>query len=217
MTERAQRRPTGTASGGEPTSGAAIRAGRVADRREQILDEAQRLFLEHGLDGVTTRQIAKAVGISQPSLYAHFPNRDAIAVELCVRAFRLLETRLLAVDDSQTGAERIRQLCRAYIAFGLEQPAAYRVAFVADMAVDNESGVHRGLEAGLAAFAVVRRAFGAVHADPARAEVAAQSVWAGIHGLVTILHTRPEFPFVDRRALIEAHIERLLAPELRGG
>ncbi len=183
---------------------------RAVDRREQILDEAQHLFLRHGLDGVTTRQIAQAVGISQPSLYAHFPNRDAIAVELCIRAFGSLERRLRKVDAAMQGAERLRELCRAYIDFGLEEPAAYRVAFMADIAMDEVSGTHRGLEAGLATFSILRNAYGQVIADPDAAELAAQTVWAGMHGLVSILLTRPEFPFVERSRLISAHLDLLL-------
>lgn len=184
--------------------------GKTLDRREQILDVAQHLFLRHGLDGVTTRQIAKAVGISQPSLYAHFPNRDAIAVELCVRAFSILERRLRKVDAAMTGRARLRELCRAYIDFGLKEPAAYRVAFMADIAMDEASGAHRGLEAGLAAFSILRGAYGEVVADPEAAELAAQTVWAGMHGLVSIMLTRPEFPFVEISRLISAHLDLLL-------
>lgn len=183
---------------------------RPADRREQILDEAQRLFLEHGLDNTTTRQIALAVGISQPSLYAHFANRDAIAVELCIRAFGILERRLGNVDPTLPPDVRLRELCRAYIAFGLEEPAAYRVAFMAEIAVDEKSGMHRGLAAGLSAFSFMRSAFDRLMPDAEEAELAAQSVWAGIHGLVAILLTRPEFPFVERNRLIDAHLNRLL-------
>lgn len=183
---------------------------RPPDRREQILDEAQRLFLEHGLENTTTRQIALAVGISQPSLYAHFTSRDAIAVEMCVRAFGSLERRLCAVNRSLAPSRRLRDLCRAYIDFGLEEPAAYRVAFMAEIAVDDQNGIHRGLEAGLATFSLLRDAMIAHVGAEEEAEIAAQSVWAGIHGLVAILLTRPEFPFVERNRLIEAHLERLL-------
>lgn len=186
------------------------KSARHPDRREQILDEAQRLFLEHGLDSTTTRQIALAVGISQPSLYAHFASRDAIAVELCIRAFGFLERRLRSVDQSLPPARRLRELCRAYIQFGLEEPAAYRVAFMAEIAVDEESGMHRGLEAGLATFSILREAMTVPSGNPDEAEAAAQSVWAGIHGLVAIMLTRPEFPFIARDRLVEAHLDRLL-------
>ncbi len=46
--------------------------------RERILTEASRLFAERGYDGTSTRQIADAVGIRQPSLFHHFASKQAI-------------------------------------------------------------------------------------------------------------------------------------------
>ena len=50
--------------------------------RERILTEASRLFAERGYDGTSTRQIADAVGIRQPSLFHHFASKQAIMEEL---------------------------------------------------------------------------------------------------------------------------------------
>lgn len=189
---------------------------RTPHRREQILNAAQQLFLDHGLNAVTTRQIAQAVGISQPSLYAHFPNRDAIAVELSVRAFKRLSDRLRAVSTQTSGLDRVRRLSRAYIDFGLEEPAAYRVAFVDDIAPDNATEHYRGLEAGLEAFGVLRAALGEVTDDPVEMELAAQSIWIALHGLVSILLARPEFPFVEQDELVKSYIERVILKETIG-
>ncbi len=46
--------------------------------RDRILTEASRLFGERGYDGTSTRQIADAVGIKQPSLFHHFASKQAI-------------------------------------------------------------------------------------------------------------------------------------------
>jgi AcrR family transcriptional regulator len=53
------------------------------DTRERILIEASRLFSTHGYHATSTRQIAAAVGISQPSLFFHFPAKRSILDELC--------------------------------------------------------------------------------------------------------------------------------------
>ena len=45
------------------------------NRREEILQAAEKLMLSHGLSGVTTRQIAKQVGCSEGALYVHFKSR----------------------------------------------------------------------------------------------------------------------------------------------
>jgi AcrR family transcriptional regulator len=46
--------------------------------REQILTVASNLFAVHGYYGTTTREIAQAVGIQQPSLFHHFGSKAAI-------------------------------------------------------------------------------------------------------------------------------------------
>ena len=53
-----------------------------SETRERILVEASRLLAIRGYHGTTTREIARAVGISQPSLFFHFPSKGAIANEL---------------------------------------------------------------------------------------------------------------------------------------
>jgi AcrR family transcriptional regulator len=50
--------------------------------KERIKREAMRLFVEHGTDAVSMRDIADAVGMKAPSLYAHFRSRDELIGEL---------------------------------------------------------------------------------------------------------------------------------------
>lgn len=175
------------------------------NRREHILAEAAQLFVSHGIAEVTTRRIAQAVGISQPSLYAHFASRDAIMVELCRRAFATLASRLAAADSlGGTPAERLERLSREYVDFGLSEAAAYRVAFMLEKPNEDEADKAVVLEAGGAAFATLVALFTQTHG--AAGVMAAQSTWASLHGLVSLLLARQEFPWVDRDALIEHHI-----------
>ena len=48
------------------------------DTRQKILSKALELFSEHGYDAVSVGEISKAVGIKAPSLYNHFPGKQAI-------------------------------------------------------------------------------------------------------------------------------------------
>ena len=57
-------------------------AGGEPGTRERILFEASRLLSLNGYRATTTREIAAAVGISQPSLFFHFPTKRAIVEEL---------------------------------------------------------------------------------------------------------------------------------------
>ncbi len=54
----------------------------TVDTRQEILIQASRLFKKLGYRATTTREIAKAVNIKQPSLFHHFPNKKAIVEEI---------------------------------------------------------------------------------------------------------------------------------------
>jgi AcrR family transcriptional regulator len=196
--------------------------GRGHERREEILAAAARLFLELGIDNVSTRRIAQAVGISQTSLYVYFPNKAALLEVLCDQCF----VKLVALAHSpaaQAGGplDRLRWLMRTYVRFGVEHQDEYRLSFMikhahidrtaADIAAFLDSSVPRSaMPAGMQCFMELQdrvddlaRA-GLLRLDP---RLAAQVIWAAGHGLVTLLITMPEFPWVDRDTLIGQAVE----------
>lgn len=190
----------------------------IGPRREEILAAALKLFAEHGVHAVTTRQIASAVGISQPSLYAFFPNKHALQAELCTRAFAELTSRITkGLNAVKRGSRDICGLGKIYIDFGLAHPDAYRLAFMAeklDPVPDVSSGDDPILAAGLKAFHLLREAVGftlGAGLPPDELELLAQSLWAALHGLVSLLLARPNFPWSKRNRLIEFHITRVFA------
>ena len=66
--------------------------GQGASRRAEILASATRLFLEEGVDHVTMRRIAQAVGVSPTALYVYFPDKAAIFLAIAETWFaELLE------------------------------------------------------------------------------------------------------------------------------
>lgn len=189
--------------------------GQGAERREEILDAAQVLFGQKGVHAVSTRQIAEVAGISQPALYAYFATKDDIAAELCVRAFAILRQRMEAAGVTrQPTPETFERALRVYIDFGLEEPNAYRVAFMLEKAADFIEHVEgRPLEAGLDVFQIFHAIMVGFHAQGLMAGedplAVTQSLWAGLHGLVALLIARSGFPWVEREALIATHVAML--------
>ena len=186
--------------------------GQGGERREEILAHAERLFLTHGVHSVSTRQLAQAVGISQPSLYAYFPKRADLLAEVSRRAF----AKLIATTHNriQGDADSVEDMLRAYVAFGLEEPDAYRIAFMLEGIFEHEAELSADAqqkEIGMDAFAHLRQTvayqIGGSHPD---LEITAQSLWSAIHGLVSLLLARSSFPWVDRETLIDWHIAALL-------
>ena len=52
---------------------------RAPDTRARIEAAALALFAEKGVDGTSTRDIAKAVGVTEGALYRHFASKDELA------------------------------------------------------------------------------------------------------------------------------------------
>lgn len=193
----------------------ALDGRRASSRKEEILDRALKLFSEYGVHAVTTRQIAAAVGVSQPSLYAHFPNKHALASQVSERAFDRLAARMAARGANLAGPEDLKAMARVYIDFGLTEPDAYKIAFMTDAPRGGEEvkSEDPALEAGKRAFRLHRDAIAktiGAGLDEEALEILAQSLWASIHGLVSLLIARPSFPWADREALITAHLDRLV-------
>lgn len=70
------------ASSKSKKSGEIPREGDPPRRREQILEEGLALIAERGIAGASLRELARRVGISQPSLYHHFPTKEALVEQI---------------------------------------------------------------------------------------------------------------------------------------
>ena len=93
--------------------GEKMRAVKEAEvRRNEILDAAQKLFIEKGFDGTSTNDILKAVGIARGTLYYHFHSKEQIMDALVERINdKLLERARKVAKDQQFSIEERLFLC----------------------------------------------------------------------------------------------------------
>jgi AcrR family transcriptional regulator len=102
-----------------------------APGKRRILHAALRLFARQGLEGTSIREIALAAGISNPALYKHFVNKEALALHVFVVCYRELWGRLRAAIDGAQGFEaRLAAFVDAFIAYHDESPDA--VLYIAE-------------------------------------------------------------------------------------
>jgi AcrR family transcriptional regulator len=189
------------------------------ERPAEILDAARELFLAHGLENVSTRQIASRVGISQTALYVYFKNKEEMLDSLVDAAFVKLSTTIQSIDvDRSDVVAYLRGAMRAYIQFGLDNPDEYRLAFLLrDARRGGEASAELGCRTvGAKAFGILETlvaegvSAGAIKSLDGNGQATAQVLWAAIHGRVALLIAYPDFGWVDRDLLIEAHIMMLL-------
>lgn len=104
------------------------RSRQKSDRRSALLAAAERLMAEKGFLAVRLEDIGSAAGVSGPAIYRHFPNKEALLVELLVG----ISTRLLAgaqavVAGADTAAEALEGLIEFHLDFALGESDLIRI------------------------------------------------------------------------------------------
>ena len=111
--------------------GIAERRGRQRADREHRITTAARLIAEsEGWNAVTIRRLAEEIEYSQPVLYSHFENRDAIVAAVAVAGFRDFTAALRqAARDSTDRRDALENVAMAYLTFARRHPALYAAMF----------------------------------------------------------------------------------------
>lgn len=188
-------------------------------RRAEILTAAEQIFVEHGYEGATIRKIADAVGLSSTALYMHFPDKGAILHEICRNAFeRLREGQDHILGSAEPPQARLRRLLQAYVDFGFDNPNAYRLIYLTrpDEAQQARAAAQEvGIDL-FRAFEVVVEEAEAKGLLRAGAHETARTLWAGVHGVVSLMITKPYFDWPSRevfsRTMLDALFTGLLKP-----
>jgi AcrR family transcriptional regulator len=190
--------------------------------RQEILDAARQLFLQNGFENVSMRQIAEKIEYSPTTIYLYFADKSDLFRSLCAETFAKLEGELAAIAQNDGDpALCLRKGAEAYIRFGLRYPHHYQLVFmtahphkqteVKDFQITGASGerafqyllkiISQGIEQGK--FRKV---------NPM---MLAQTAWATMHGVTSLLITMKEFPWVDREDLIGSAVETLVQGVMR--
>jgi TetR/AcrR family transcriptional regulator, cholesterol catabolism regulator len=95
----------------------AMRTSTATPRRDQILEEAARLFGRRGYHATSMRDIGEAAGILAGSLYAHISSKEDLLYEIVLRAAERFidEVTSIAAEDAPA-EERLRRAMRAHVA-----------------------------------------------------------------------------------------------------
>jgi AcrR family transcriptional regulator len=137
--------------------GSPVVVSRVAQRREakivSIIQAAWGLARERGIQLVSLRDLAKRVGMQQPSLYAYFDSKDALYDAMFADGNRQLLETLDSIDLPVDPRAALKAFLGAFADFAVADPARNSLLF---------RRVIPGFEPSLESYAVAQEAFGRV-------------------------------------------------------
>ncbi|MEQ1569328.1 MAG: TetR/AcrR family transcriptional regulator [Myxococcota bacterium] len=157
--------------------------------RQRILDAARQLFVEHGYDQVTMREIARRIEYSPTAIYLHFADKEALMTELSVCDFRAFTDAFERLPANADPLGRLQDLARAMVGFAVENPHQYRLLFMTPRPAPPPEAMV--LKPDVDAYDLLVRAVqqardaGLVHPGWA-VDLTAQVLWGSLHGLVAL-------------------------------
>lgn len=190
---------------------------------DRILAAARELFLKEGFEAVPVRAIARRAGCSAGLIYHYFSNKEELMARVVEDTFTRLDASLAGcLDHPGSALDRLGSALRAYIRFGLDHPHDYAFLFAHNTEKIDPHVLNVFRTKGTGCFERLRdlcqesmRA-GLLREELTDPNEITQALWASIHGMVHLLCSVKGFPFVNRKPLIERHVEILLRGIRRG-
>ena len=193
-----------------------------SETRHKILDAARELFIAEGYDGVSMRKVADRIEYSATAIYEYFEDKDALFHELCHQDF----ARLAAVFQNHSMAadpiERLKKIGQTYIDFGLNYPNHYKLMFMtahpaAQHEIDCETKGNPEVDAYAFLKQTVEQAIGAGRfgEEFQDAELVSQTLWAAVHGVISLEIAKHRDPWVQWRPIAK-RAQAMLDAVLRG-
>ena len=166
------------------------------DLRRSLIDAALALVTEEQDWTFSLREVARRAGVSHNAPYNHFADKRDLLAAVAAAGFAQLGERILSaisgIENAQTALEKSAE---AYVSFGVENPAHYRLMFSSALITAEEgrpeSVVVAGAETREILTEIIRRgaAMGIFDATLCREDelrVAVLMAWSAVHGLTML-------------------------------
>lgn len=191
------------------------------DLRGALLDAAEALVRERGVDGWSLREASARVGVSASAAYHHFASRDALVGALSQRVLGQFGERMGRAADVPGGADPHRRLVavgQAYVRAALEDPAVARLAFGAGASPAGQGQAYEGDHPAPHPHQVLDAELDLLvesgHLTASARPGADFVVWTAVHGLAVLL--ADGLIAVDGPEAAERQAERVVRATLTG-
>jgi AcrR family transcriptional regulator len=194
------------------------------DLRRALIESAQQLLAEEQNWTFSLREVARRAGVSHNAPYNHFADKRELLAEVAAVGFTTLRSKLRAAAERSDRPEEVFvQMGIAYVRFGTQNPAHYRLMYGSELfaadgtrpeAVESASALSRAALRDAVLECARTGVFPGLRDDPQRAELAVIAAWSMVHGLTSawIDGIAPR-ALTDMRGAVE-HVARIVAAGL---
>ena len=179
---------------------------------DEILDAATDLLISSGdAAGVSIRAVAARVGVTSPSIYLHFEDKDALLGAVCARYFEQFDE---IVEEASAGIDDIleRGVAQgvAYVRFAIENPVIFRQAFASSSDTPTQTDEVLVASAFRRLGQTVSEAMDAGELPEGDVVPMMLQLWSVVHGVADLMTAKPGLPWGDDLSLAEGLLRATL-------
>lgn len=158
--------------------------------REKLLKTTLKIISEEGLQKVSMRKLGALIGVSRTAPYRHFKNKGELLSAIAENGFRKLTDSICSVrKKTEDPVEQLKNIGVVSIEFALENPVQYRLMFGHEIMKQDQTPEFKKIaEAAITeVFLAVERLKTKDLLKPIEPMIIANTLWALIHGISTLL------------------------------
>ncbi len=173
----------------KPATRAKPRPYHHGDLRTAVLAAAEKILEQEGIEALTLRAVARAVGVSHTAPKNHFGDLQGLLSELAAAGYRrygdVLAAAMNAAGDDPRA--RMRAMGRAYVGFARAHPGLFLLMFRGERLDMARPALRESIESARQALRIATTSIGAAAIPPLLLAARATASWALVHGFAMLL------------------------------
>ena len=161
------------------------------DLKNALIEAGLDILSKEGVQALSLRKVARKAGVSHAAPYAHFADKQALIAAIATEGYARLYQDLAEVAAHYAGdpSQALIEVAWAYVQFAVNHPDHFKVTFSG--IVENETDYPEYVEQSKKSLKLVMdlvtdcQEVGLLTAGDS--ELLAISIWAGIHGFISLL------------------------------